>query len=209
MRLRNRKVIWLFLLATALPLLLWQFRGRRLAHPQFGEIHVQQDSTPKTPTANFLTALSDRLGISSPQWRMVGPVAGLKIGPAILGWSAKTDNDGYFYMADMVTWKRPLWEFAPTKRQRLLDVAASDLSCTFYGMDDPRGESVFGQPWMGEHWSGRTVVVSKGQTLLARLNTNRSTIYAIRIADQIHRTARDTICIEYFVATNQPPTPPP
>jgi hypothetical protein len=78
---------------------------------------------------------------------------GLKVGPALLGWSSHanspSERNGYIYMRDVSPsgGNKPLWEFSLTPKHSLSDVTRADFRGEFYGMSDSRGASVFGDAW--------------------------------------------------------------
>src|SRR6185369_15487916 len=78
---------------------------------------------------------------------------GLKVGPALLGWSSHanspSERNGYIYMRNVTPsgGNKPLWECSLSPKHRLPDVTRDDLRGEFYGMNDPRGASVFGNAW--------------------------------------------------------------
>ena len=133
---------------------------------------------------------------------------GLEVGPSLLGWSSHANDsrerNGYIYMRDERPegGNKPLWEFALTTKHRLSEVTPQDLRCPFYGMDDPRGPSVFGDAWTPD---GSAILVPEGQIVFARLVADRSVIYVIRLAKQGGSgSGRATMQIEYRVFTGQP-----
>lgn len=125
---------------------------------------------------------------------------GLQIGPAILGWSSHTERDGYIYMRDVQPHgnnqpnNQPLWEFALTPKRHLSEITRNDLKCEFYGMNDARGSQVFGAAW-----NGATILVPEGQVFFARLKSNPSTIYVIKLSKQTGHAGRCAMQIEYRV----------
>jgi hypothetical protein len=121
---------------------------------------------------------------------------GLQIGPATLGWSSHGEQDGFVYMRDVQPGgnNQPLWEFAPTPKQHFSEITRNDLKCEFYGMNDPRGSQIFGTAW-----DGSAVLIHEGHMFFARLASNPSTVYVIRLAKQSGHAGRCTIQIEYRV----------
>lgn len=121
---------------------------------------------------------------------------GLQVGAAILGWSSHSGQDGYIYMRDVQPSgkNQPLWEFALTPKRQFSEVNRDDLKCEFYGMNDSRGSEVFGTAW-----DGATILVLEGQVFFARLISNRSTIYVIKLAKQKGEAGRSTMQIEYRI----------
>jgi hypothetical protein len=131
---------------------------------------------------------------------------GLKVGPALLGWSSHanspSERNGYIYMRDEEPsgGNKQLWEFALTTKLRLSEVTRDDLRCEFYGMNDPHGTNVFGAAW-----TGAAILVPEGQVFFARLVADRSAIYVIRLAKQGGpKSGQGTMRIEYRVFTGQP-----
>jgi len=136
---------------------------------------------------------------------------GLDVGPSVLGWSSHANDsrerNGYIYMRDERPegGNKPLWEFALTTKSRLSAVTAQDLRCPFYGMDDSRGPSVFGDAWA----DGAAILVLEGQIFFARLVSDRSVVYVIRLAKQGgNGSSRGTMRIEYRVFSGQPSNEP-
>jgi len=132
---------------------------------------------------------------------MVSQQYGLKVGPALLGWSSRAytpaQRDGYIYMRDVEPsgGNKPRWEFALSTKGQLSKVTREDLRCDFYGMDDPRGSSVF-----GDAWGGATILVPQGQIFFARLVGEPSIIYVICLAEQGGSpSGQGTMRIEYRV----------
>lgn len=126
---------------------------------------------------------------------------GFQIGPARLGWSMHTKNDGYIYLRDMFGGgNKPLWGIAITKKTRLSEVNRKDLQCIYYGLDDSRGTNVFGSAW-----DGYAVLLPKGRIFFARLVTNPSVVYAIQLADQKIVDNEGQATIRYRVFRHVPP----
>ena len=125
---------------------------------------------------------------------------GLKVGPSVLGWSQRDNSpgvrDGYIMMRNVLPppggHNEPLWEFALSPKRRLHDVTRADLRCEFYGMNDPRGQDKFGSDWFVAG-----IRVPEGQVFFARLISNRSTVYVIRLAKQGGNQDKATMQIEY------------
>lgn len=131
---------------------------------------------------------------------------GLMVGHALLGWSSHknspSERNGYIYMRDVDPkgGNKPLWEFALTMKRRLADVVEADLRTEFYGMDDPRGGSAFGDAWA----DGAAILMPEGQVFFARLASDRSVIYAIRLAKQGgSKSGEATIRIQYILLPRQ------
>jgi hypothetical protein len=134
---------------------------------------------------------------------------GLQVGPSVLGWSSHDNehHNGYIYMRDERPegGNKPLWEFALTAKRRLSAVTQDDLRCQFYGMGDPRGAKVFGDAWT----DGSSILVPEGQIFFARLVSDRSAIYVIRLAKQGGPVSGPaTMRIEYRIFTGQPSNKP-
>jgi hypothetical protein len=131
---------------------------------------------------------------------------GLPVGPSLLGWShawnTPPNRTGYIMMRDVrpTGGNRPLWEFALTSKRHLTEVTREDLRCEFYGMDDPRGTNVFGTAWYGS-----SILVPEGQVFFARLVSDRSVVYVVRLAKQDGTPDSATMQIEYRAFTKQPP----
>ena len=168
-------------------------------HPEFGRIYAEQACTVPTPFEEFAGFVGKKLHISLGQDRFNGPFAALRMGPSLLRWSARAEQMGYFYMEHL---SAPFWEFAPLQRKQLADVHVQDLNTHFCAVDDPEGESLFGRNKNGVKWSGRTVIVQDGDIILARVNTNRSTVYVIQVSEQKRLNSKETIRIQYAIATN-------
>jgi hypothetical protein len=94
---------------------------------------------------------------------------------------------------------KPLWEFALTSKSHLSEVTRDDLRCEFYSMDDPRGTNVFGVAWYGS-----SILVPEGQVFFARLISDRSVVYVVRLAKQGGAPDSATMQIEYCIFTKQP-----
>ena len=88
----------------------------------------------------------------------------------------------------------PLWEFALSPKRNLRDVTRADLRCEYYGLNDPRGQDKFGSDWYGT-----SIGVPEGQVLFARLITNRSVVYVIRLAKESGTQDKATMQIEYLI----------
>jgi RNA polymerase sigma factor (sigma-70 family) len=121
----------------------------------------------------------DRKTISGPFLHQSRPAsrdgwdAGLQVGASILGWSL----GDWIYMINPLPPSEARWAFALTSRKRLEDVKPEDLQCEYYGMNDPRGSTVF-----GTNWSGHAIRVSQGQIFFARLLTDPLTVYVVQLA---------------------------
>ncbi len=185
----------------------WLLRAPSV-HPEFGPFHRAHMSESPQNLWQKATAHMRR-------WLHLSPALlqspndsdyGLHVGPALLGWSiannAPPKRDGYVYLCDVRPSEKdaPLWEIALTTKQRLGDVTRDDLQCEFYGKNDARGTNVFGAAW-----NGRAIRVPEGQVLFARVQTNRSVVYVIRLAKQGGSQHSGTMEIEYLAVTNQPP----
>jgi hypothetical protein len=139
----------------------------------------------------------------------VPPQYGLVVGPSVLGWSLHSNeprkHSGYIYMRDERPegGNKPLWEFALTTKRQLSEVTPKDFSCPFYGMSDPRGPSEFGDAWA----NGSAILVPEGQIFFARLVSDRSVIYVIRLAKQGSSVSGGTMRIEYREYKGQPSNP--
>jgi hypothetical protein len=205
-----RKWVGLALLALALVGVVWT-ASRRSVQPEFGRIYAAE--MVETHTLNWQTrwergeaALRRWLHVSQ---RQAPPQEGLQIGPALLGWSL----GGHIYMSNPNS-NDPLWEFALSSRKRLRDVTREDLRCEFYGMNDPRGTNVFGPRYTGPNtrtaWEEHAIRVPDGQVFLARLVTNRSTVYVIQLGRWQYFTDaagghNGRIRVEYVAVENQSP----
>ena len=121
---------------------------------------------------------------------------GFQVGSKTLGWSSHGDREGYIYMRDVEPSgnNQPLWEFALTSKRHFFEISHSDLKGEFYGMNDPRGSRIFGTAW-----NGATLLVPEGQMFFARLTSNPSTVYVIKIAKQTGHAGRCTLQVEYRV----------
>jgi hypothetical protein len=71
-------------------------------------------------------------------------------------------------------------------------VTHDDLKCEFYGMNDQRGSGVFGTAW-----GGAAILVPEGQVFFARLTSNPSTVYVIKLAKQTGHAGQCTMQFEY------------
>ena len=135
---------------------------------------------------------------------------GLPVGSSLLGWShawnSPPKRTGYIMMRDVrpTGGNKPLWEFALTSKSHFSEVTREDLRCEFYGMDDPRGTNVFGAAW-----GGSSILVPEGQVFFARLVSDRSVVYAVRLAKQDGTPDSATMQIEYRVFTKHPPNKSP
>jgi len=132
---------------------------------------------------------------------------GLEIGPTWLGWSIHNNRppnrNGFIYMnAVGPNNAGPTWEFALSPKKYLQDVTRSELVCEFYGMNDSRGTNAF-----GTNYDGHTIVVPEGQIFFARLATNRTMVYVVRLAKQGGTSSWGTMRAEYveFNSLNLPP----
>ena len=180
-------------------------------HPEFGTIYTAMmsesylDGPPQTiwqKAKAVVGKLFQPVGDPAPS------KSGLQVGPALLGWSLHNNSpgsrDGWIYLDEIVprsTGGNPsLWEVALSPKPRLADVSSADLKTEFYGLNDPRGTSVF-----GTNWNGRSLIVPEGQILFARLAINRSVVYVIRLAKQGGSPDWGSMKIEYVAVTNQPP----
>jgi hypothetical protein len=124
----------------------------------------------------------------------------LRIGSVPLQWSTGGGaRKGFIYTNHPLLNDTPLWEFALSAHTRLEDVRSSDLPPNYYGMNDPRGASA-----VGTNWSGHAIRVPEGQVFFARLVTNRSVVYVIRLAEQGAGRTRGRMRVEYVTVTNQP-----
>jgi hypothetical protein len=121
---------------------------------------------------------------------------GFQVGSKTLGWSSHGDRDGYIYMRDVEPSgnNQPLWEFALTPKRHFFEISRSDLKGEFYGMNDPRGSQIFGTAW-----NGAALLVPEGQMFFARLTSNPSTVYVIKLAKQTGHAGRCTLQAEYRV----------
>jgi RNA polymerase sigma factor (sigma-70 family) len=125
---------------------------------------------------------------------------GLNVGPAVLGWNQRENSpevgDGYILMKDAMPSgnNEPLWEFALSPKRNLQDVTRADLRCEFYGLNDPRGQDKFGADWFGS-----SIRVPEGQVFFARLITNRSMVYVIRLKKEGGTQDKATMQIEYVI----------
>ena len=125
---------------------------------------------------------------------------GLRVGPAMLGWSTASKTNGYIYMRDMFGSTNALWDFALTTNKSLSNVKREDLQCTYYGLDDPRGSNEFGAAWFKD-----AIRVPEGQIFFARLVTNQSVVYAIKLAHQEIVSNEGKVQIRYRVFRQVPP----
>jgi len=125
---------------------------------------------------------------------------GLPVGHSLLGWhhaeNTPPECTGYIIMRDVrpTGGNKPLWEFALTSKRQLSEVTRADLRCEYYGMDDPRGTNVF-----GEAWHESSIFVPERQVFFARLVSDRSVVYVVRLAKQGGTPDRATMQIEYYV----------
>ena len=155
------------------------------SHPQFGPVYVAE-----------MSELLHDVNTPNPHRDKA-----LQVGPALLGWSIRNNillwRSGYIYMNDSWSWRPsvPVWEFALSRKKRLAEVTRDDLHCDYYGANDPRGASVYGTAWLKE-----AICVPQGQIFFARLVTNQSVTYVIRLAKQRGTDRGGTMRIEYVVA---------
>ena len=121
---------------------------------------------------------------------------GFQVGSKTLGWNSHGNRDGYIYMRDAEPSgnNQPLWEFALTPKRHFYEISRNDLEGEFYGMNDMRGAQVFGAAW-----EGAAILVPKGQMFFARLISNPSTVYVVKLAKQTGHAGRCTIQVEYRV----------
>lgn len=187
----------------------WLIRWTTM-HPQFGLIQVTSMAmrSPHPPPSIWEKA-DDKVRSWLHLQQRFGPKSdyGLQIGPAVLGWSyannTLTKRDGYIYLRDVRPAGRnaPLWELALSSKRGLRDVTRDDVPTEFYRTGDPRGADAFGSAWRGE-----TILVPEGQILFARLETDPSVVYIIRLAKQRGLQTEDwaTMEIEYVKTPNDP-----
>jgi hypothetical protein len=121
---------------------------------------------------------------------------GLQIGPTTLGWSSHGEREGFIYMRDVQPSgnNQPLWEFALTPKRHFYEISRNDLKCEYYGMNDVRGPQIFGTAW-----DGSAILVPEGQMFFARLTSNPSTVYVVKLAKQSGQAGRCTMQTEYRV----------
>jgi len=177
-------------------------------HPEFGTIYtalVSEAYLERQPQTIWQKAKALVRKCFQPVEDPAPSKSGLQVGPALLGWSLHHNSpgprDGWIYLREMMTGENPtLWEIALSAKRRLVDVSSTDLNTEFYGMNDPRGAIVF-----ETNWNGSALVVPEGQVLFARLATNRSVVYVIRLAKQGGPPGWGSMKIEYVAVTNQPP----
>jgi len=209
----NRKWALFALLAVVLVGMVW-LASRGLVHPEFGRIYTAE--MVETHTDNWQTRC-ERDEATLRGWlhlpkRPAPPAYGLQIGPALLGWSL----GGHIYLdaPEPSARNAPRWEIALSGRPRLRDVTREDLRCEFYGVNDPRGTNVFGPrdtgPTSRTAWEEHAVRVPDGQVLMARLVTNRSTVYVIQLGRWQYFTNaagahNGRIRVEYVAVENQSP----
>ncbi len=126
----------------------------------------------------------------------------LQVGPAQMEWSLRNTErkTGWIYF-DRPESNDPIWEFAPCTRTNLQEVAAEDFRVDFIRKGDPRVESRFRPTSPVETGSSsnfRAIMVCEGQILLARLISSPSTVYAVKIAEQVGTTKWASIRIDYM-----------
>jgi hypothetical protein len=189
---KSRKVVLVFFVVAAVVggfifLVRWA-NGPVAKHPEFGTIYtatMSEGYMDKGPQTIWQKAEALVRKLFQPVGEPAPSKSGLQVGSALLGWSLHGNSpgsrDGWIYLREMVprsTGANPaLWEIALSTKRRLADVSSTDLNTEFYGMNDPRGGNVF-----GTDWNGSAFVVPEGQVLFARLVTNRSVVYVIRLA---------------------------
>lgn len=165
----------------------------RLMHPEFGEI--SRSSMIERPNIFEHAHYWGRRIIGLPTAERISL---LRIGSAPLLWSTGGGRGkGYIYTFNPLLYKTPFWEFALTSQRRLQEVHPSDLPSIYYGMNDPRGTNTF-----GSDWEGHALRVPEGQIFFARVITNRSVVYVIRLAEQ-RAWPRGRMRVEYLTVTNQ------
>jgi hypothetical protein len=145
-----------------------------------------------------------RKNVSGPFLRQSRPASsndwdtGLKIGPTFLFWSL----GDHIYMENPLPPNEPRWEFALSSHKKWSEVKRADLRCAFYGMNDPRGTSIF-----GANWEGHAVRVSEGQIFFARLVTNPSTVYIVQLAKrEVSTNNFGAVLARYMIINNPWPT---
>jgi hypothetical protein len=179
-------------------------------HPEFGTIYtaMMSEAYVDRPRTIWQKAEATIRQWLDPAMRPGLPRHGLQLGSTLLGWSLHSNSpgsrDGWIYLREMMPRSTggnpPLWEVALSPKPRLADVSSADLNTEFYGLNDPRGANVF-----GTNWNGSALVVPEGQVLIARLATNHSVVYVIRLAKQGGTPNWGSMKIEYVAVTNRPP----
>lgn len=189
-RVSRKKCLLIALLAVPLAGMIWiAYRGP--AHPQFGKVYTSE--LVSSYRSNWQTAL-EKGEATARRWlhlrqRQPPPERTFQIGPALLECTGAGPTNyastASIYLVNPLNKAEPLWEFALSTHPNLRAVKPEDLDCEFYGMNDPRGTSVFGLPYDGvinrTAWNGDHIRVLEGQVFLARLVTNRSTVYVVQL----------------------------
>lgn len=170
---RRSKSFWAALVLTGLIAGLFWFSLLRSAHPEFGRISRSSMAEQRSIWRKAPYYCRKMLGLPAAHRPSF-----LCIGSAPLEWSGGP-RKGFIYTNHPLLDDTPLWEFALSPHRRLEEVHPGDLPSEYYGMNDPRGTNAF-----GADWAGHALRVPAGQVFFARLVTNRSAVYVIRLARQ-------------------------
>ena len=177
------------LVLCAVGICLLVFRPSVYVHPEFGRVVTRTagdyPSVWRKARKNFLRLLGQHTGAG---------FLSILVGSAPLQWSAGGGpHHGFIYSNHPILNNAPLWEFALSTNTSLKDIRHSDVPSTYYGMNDPRGSTVF-----GTNWNGHAIRVPEGQIFFARLVTNRSEVFVVRIAEQKSGRKTEWMRAEYF-----------
>jgi hypothetical protein len=163
-------------------------------HPEFGRISESSMAEQPSPWQAAQYFVQRRLGALTAERIWL-----LRIGSTPLQWSSGGGpRKGFIYANHPLLNNTPLWEFALSPHTRLEEVHSRDLPSDYYRLNDPRGSNVF-----GTNWSGHAIRVPEGQIFFARVVTNRSTVYVIRLAEQGTGRSRGRMRVEYVTVTNR------
>ncbi len=195
MPVRISRRIFVAVVLTALAAGLLWFLQHASFHPEFGRISESSMAEQPSPWQAAQYFVQKKLGAPTAERIWL-----LRIGSTSLQWSTGGGpRKGFIYTNHPLLNNTPLWEFAFSPHKRLEEVCSRDLPSDYYGMNDPRGGNVF-----GTNWSGHAIRVPEGQIFFARVVTNRSTVYVIRLAEQGTGRTRGGMRVEYVTVTNQP-----
>ena len=209
--------------AALLALLSVLLREPQKRHPVFGAIERARMAdpgyhTPLQKRFGFMMNLvpvgySDRLMLDTNEmfWRSINNQSAIgSITFDVQGRGGSNPTPGGTYKAGRLpgelAYVPPItasWEFAPCSRDRLQDLEAEDLRVRFVFQGDPSGQELFGM----DYWTN-AIQVTVGDVLLARKQTDPSTIYAIQIAAQEGDENFGYVEIEYLrIPTGALPNP--
>lgn len=190
-----------FCAAVAFPAIvaaLFLYLQRSLVHPEFGRISEATMVEHPSVLQQGQFSVRKMLGLPTADRTWL-----LRIASAPLQWSSGGGaRKGFIYMNHPLLNDTPFWEFALSAHMRLAEVRRVDLPSDYYGMNDARGATAF-----GVNWRGHALQVPEGQVFFARLVTNRSVVYVVRLAEQGSGRTKGQMRVEYVAVSNQPVNP--